>query len=280
MTTKPPRLTLDELRLAAATSGRSLLLVEGGRDRDFFEWLFDDMLDRVNIYTADDVEISPEEVRSRNLTMGARSQLICLSAIAPQEDDFRLVIDRDCGHDIPEPPPSTLCLTDYPAIESYAFTLKALHKWLKFIACEAKITSEVLLAELRPPLLQLYFLRLGRPNLPEPNYGKCYKASGSGGWALDLAKIASDYRLSRDEVAQIEALARGVAGDARPHVYGHDIAALLEIRLKAVVRNKAQLRSTEAVERTLRMSMERSDLLPEPLFAALQGWISRSSVSI
>jgi hypothetical protein len=271
MPSREPRLTLDELLLGAESNGCVLLLVEGERDREFFEWYLDGALEFVHVYTADDVEVPNELVFSLNLTKGSRARLSVLARVSPPYPNVRMIIDRDCGQDLPDPMPPTLMLTDYPAIESYGYGRRPLGKWLKLVAGESTLAVDTLLEELRNPLFFLYFLRTKVSNMPQPTYDKYYSKK-SDFWSLDVKKLLVEHKVSKEDALVIETMVQVTPQEVRNHVYGHDLAGLLDVRLRTILRNKAQLRTVEAVERTLRLSIERSDIDDERLFLTLRQW--------
>jgi hypothetical protein len=276
MKTRSPRLTFDELSLGAQINGRVLLLVEGNHDRDFYAWYLGNNAGKVHIYTAEDVEVAYELLHRFNLTEGARSRLIALARSHSYDAGIRILVDRDCGQDLFDDDPLMLLVTDYPALESYAFTSRTIDKWLKLILGDRTIDAEQLVDELRVPLFLLYLLRAAVFNLVLPAYDKCYRKNSLGAWSLDLDRLFVEAKIASEDASQVQASARVAQGEARQYIYGHDIAGLLDVRFRSSLRNRAQLRTVEGVERTLRLAIEKDDLDHEPLFVSLREWVEGS----
>lgn len=274
---REPRQTLEEMILAVEVRNTSLLLVEGPTDRDFYAWLMADFPRGVEINTAADVEIDDSVLHGMSLTVGNRGRLIALALQMPAEDKLRCAIDRDCGQEIPALTPATLLITDFPAIESYAFSRRVMGKWLLTVGRELNATVEVddLLSELTRPLIELFHLRCYAPNMSNVGIASYFRADEQQIWRLDGEKLAADKGISNTDYAQAMTDAATMIGqdDARPYVYGHDIARFLERRYANAIKNKVKLRDIETLERTLRNSLERADLLGEPFFEELTGWV-------
>lgn len=185
-----------------------------------------------------------------------------------------LIADRDCGEHLPDPPLPRLLVTDFPALESYAFTTAAISKWLRIVLRDADTSAAEVLEQLKGPLHLLYNLRASVLALPDPPYDRAFLYRG-GTIDVNRQLLRQHAGLTPEQWDALEArLTAHRPADPREWVYGHDFGALIDIRFKNAVRNRAQFRTREAVERSLCLALERVDCVEQHLFGSLMEWLT------
>jgi hypothetical protein len=269
-----PRLLLAEAWAEARLTGRKLLIVEGNSDRRFFNVWFDRVRRAESaaglplVVTAEELEIDPQVLFDYSLNDGARSRVI----YAAMQDsrgraDVKCIADRDCGLDIYLFESPTQLWTDFPALESYAFCRDVMDFANSMHFREKLPAGQMIIDALAPALALLFSLRVHFPDGPSPKVSDGFRQRDSNRFDLALAVEPT----AREAASKIVAPSYS---DAREIAYGHDIAdAMLAVWANSL-KNNADIRSRQALERVLLSSvLGESTFEHLPLFQTLKNWV-------
>ncbi|MHB1065086.1 MAG: hypothetical protein ACYC1Z_11480 [Georgenia sp.] len=270
---------MKEFSFVLRDSGqKQLLIVEGFGDRSFYRWVLNwHQAADFAVHSVEEIEVPPSWVDATSDFENNRALVaaVCRAAVLDEvlgEQDIRGVVDRDCGIPSAWLSISSLLVTDYPAIESYCFTPDLLDKWLLLTLRGSEgLTGQELHDQLAPVLAGLFAIRANRGTLGAKVESLLeYK---SDRWRLKLeagpAGVATKQIYDNASVAE----------DPRQTCYGHDLAAVLMIRLTGKIKNHAGLKTVEGLERSLLSSLERTAMAEQPLINILRAWLTGKSAA-
>lgn len=272
-----PRRSIEEL-LARYENEPNLqdVYVEGLFDKELFSVCLEAQgkFDEV-IYDIDSVDVPKEILEEYSLTSGNKQRVIALAkrlSVISGNPSYRCIVDRDLDHWFSElESVPRLVWTDYASIELYFFTNEILgHILIK--ASKAKITDfELYVSSVIEVLKVMYAMRLVDKEL---------------GWAIEwldplkqLSVVSGEIRFNVEVYVRrlldknrrsgdlgvfqdcLDKWRRGLTGDPRGYIRGHDFVEMLAWTVKEF-RGVKELQTSVAMERILVLIADRaSDML-------------------
>ena len=218
---KKPRQKISEMVLDSALTGEKFLIVEGYSDVRFFKyWITACKPEKIPvILPVDAIHVSDSAVADRGLNLGNRSRILAAAdECNGRSQGILFVADRDMGQDLDDfIHLDCLCVTDFPAIESFGLDRNVLDRF-NFVALNEKLpAASDYFDDLCRALRGLYAYRLSNPHRAAPNYKK---GANTGSKQMD----SFSPRLAFGEIKEAEQLQDT---DPRSYAYGHDILGVL-----------------------------------------------------
>lgn len=276
-----PRIAVDDLIAEFELHpGRRHLYVEGEDDRSLLSWLLNYEGERVKIYSVDSVEVLHVGSGSAEVC-GARGRVIELARTLeqrfPVSDNLpfvRCLADRDfdeiLGREVSS---SYLVLTDFTAMELYAFDFDVVSEVVNRGVGLPNVDVHELLASLEDVLVPLFVARATNLKLGwglswlSPHRRFCLDSDSRV--SCDTASLRADYVRGGGrwkDREEFEAVLREMEGlefdDVRHRIRGHDFVEVLSWFLRNSVRGSG---AASVDERTtwflLRTALHRDRLL-------------------
>jgi hypothetical protein len=285
------RRTIDELELRYRLEPElGDVFVEGVSDAAFIAWFLDqNQREGWRVYPIDTVDIPSERVRARELAVGERGEALTLGLeLSERLQDFEgrgplIVTDQDddalgegdgIGCD--------LCLlTDFTAMELYAFNTRTVDKFLRVFVRTNRIGADDLIALLGPALVEVFLLRAALRRV-EKRIGimneitRCCSRSAEG-IRVDITELARRSLNAPTEaprptvesvLEEVQKLRGRVPADARRAIHGHDLVTMLSWILDRYGVSP-EFRRPEVIRRSLFLSLELEELNAYGLFSEL-----------
>ena len=270
-----PRLRPQEMIREAELTKQKFLVVEGPTDRNFYSrWLTGNVGQglsgqEVIVVAVETIDLPAEDLLQIGLNDGNRSRVLLFASLAADSAaDIRFIADRDCGHNVSDFKMHGLLWTDYPALESYAFTGQILGILNAHFLGERLPSGDVLVRDLSKVLLELFTVRMHNEHLPTPNLAKGFPKNSKKPSDFDVSKTV-DSSIGAASVTYV----RPQFVDPREIVYGHDLAEILMHLYGNAIKTQAGYSRSEALENAMRavLLIEKS-IGSEPLFVELGSW--------
>ena len=240
------RRTIDDIVALHELVGKEMqeVFVEGLRDKYFFEhFLIESGLVDVGVYEIDTVDVPTNEVLKRGLEDGNKGRVVTLACLLEDQVEVRDVVcvaDADFDHFKGTAYGcSLLLLSDYCALELYAFNERTLGKLFRLVAKGFPKRANDVLDQIRSPLETAFLVRMANQDLrlgcavPDVHDFCDYNAKKGEIKFREKDYIATMVRGRAKErlhlkVAQfVDEQRPRLKGDARLQVHGHDFSRFL-----------------------------------------------------
>lgn len=251
------RYTLDEVIADGERAKALTLVVEGISDKRFYEaWIRANLPNKkILVKKIEDVEVPFEELHALGLNDGNRDLVIGLAAMAQKRENsgdqlnLLCIADLDCGFGADVFSFESLLWTDFPALESYAFSEHVLEA-LNSVVLEDKLPlQEGLIDKLEQVFESLFRFRKTEEHIQAPDIAKCFSRPAS----IDSFDILRgiDGGLN-GEYADGPIL---IYADPREVVYGHDLAKVLIVLFANLFKNTANIKDEAKLEQQLLLTL-------------------------
>jgi len=297
----PPLATLNEL-IARYELEPNLcdIYVEGNTDKHLITWFLEKNGYRVGkeqpvrIYDCNDIDISGEELKQRDLLDNNRSRVIAvalemqkelkvmpkyLSCLVDKDVDWLFRKESPCGEG--------LLFTDYCDLEMYLFNESVIDKFLHLVLSTSTISATQLLDNLSPVLEELFLIRATNQALQWGmewfSLEKCSQLKKDNTLQFDEAEFITRY-LSKnsklpdksrflEKLAELRSISSNYLPDCRCKIRGHDFIEVLSWYLeKSVNKFKGKVIQpvdSKAIGGSLLGCVELEQLKQEQLFKQL-----------
>lgn len=146
------------------------IYVEGNTDKHLIKWFLEQhgyrAVQDFNISDGNDLNISGEELKQRDLIDNNRSRVIAVALEMQKElkvmpKHLSCLVDKDVDWLFKKEYPSCegLLFSDYCDLEMYLFNEAVIDKFLHLVLCTSKISANQLLDKLSPVLIELFLIR-------------------------------------------------------------------------------------------------------------------------
>ena len=243
---EPDRRTVDDIVALHELVGNEMreVYVEGLHDKYFFEhFLVEHGLADVGVYEIDTVDVPTDEVLKRGLEDGEKGRVVTLACLLEDQVEISDVVclaDADFDHfkGITHGC-SLLLLSDYCALELYAFNERTLGKLFRLVAKGFPKKADEVIKQIRSPLETAFLVRMANQDLglgcavPDVHDFCDYNAKKNEIRFREKDYIATMVRLRvkemlNDKVARfVDDQRPRLKGDARLQIHGHDFARFL-----------------------------------------------------
>ncbi len=246
LTLAEPLRTIDDIVALHELEGKEVqeVFVEGLSDKHFFEhFLIESGLPDVAVYEIATVEVPTGEVLKRALEDGNKGRVVTLACLLDDEVEVNEVVciaDADFDYlkgtiyDC-----SLLLLSDYSALEMYAFNERALAKLFRLVANGFPKRPDIVMTQIRAPLETAFLIRMANQDLglgcavPDLHDFCAYNSKKDNIEFREKDYIATLVRLRPKEKLQDKVKSfvleqrPSLKHDARYQIHGHDFSLLL-----------------------------------------------------
>ncbi|KAA8816491.1 hypothetical protein EMB92_06195 [Bifidobacterium callitrichos] len=255
---------------------RGYLIVEGESDRRLFETYFRkrgiEVNNDLNIIAASNIEVDETVLRRNNLRPHCNKDLIiafalfCNSENPVIADNIRCIVDKDCWESNPYDNDALIVVTDYPAIESYAFDASIFDD-LRILFDNKIPSGDVIVEQMKNKLCYLFSLRKKYSGPADTLPPISYKNVGKEG---DFIRNCTNNLCSNSDVKEIfDSL---INKNPKSFAYGHDIAQVFKHLYKSKAPNK-NIHFSDLELHMLRQLVFSQTLDSERMFLCLNSWL-------
>jgi hypothetical protein len=270
--------------------------VEGHVDKNFFECFLEkvDAGTNANCIRIQDVNI-PLSVLQRHglsgrseknrvvalgLELATRLSHGCKCATCIAEADFDYLLETFIDSEF-------VLYTDYTCLEMYTFTSDVITKFFAVVAGGFPVPATRVVEQIAPILVDLFIMRATSIDLDlgmewlQPK-SRRFKVDTNGNIGFDRNRFIKDYLESNDKhseeqvfLARFDELKRGVAGDKRRFIRGHDYIELFGHYIyKIETRLRPWKENLQGLSGTLLVCLDHKELCSEPLFSSIVSRLS------
>jgi hypothetical protein len=285
-----PRRTVAELiALHAREPKLRNIFVEGFNDVSIYRWYISQAgITEVGVYEVETVDIPAITVlETTGLEDNSKSRVVTLASLLQNsgltERQLICIVDADFDHlDARQWALRLLLTTDFSSVEMYLFDLDTLQKFAA-LYLKQPVDVVVLMRDCEEMLIDVFLFRDAKrkrfANAPHLTFDRCCKFE-KGRLSLDIDEYLKRYlnkaargNMYAQERKEIRERRKGLTGDLRCYMHGHDLVDALAVLSKKLLKASGAT-STEAVAAGLCACAEYEKLKKYPLFKKLEGRLS------